>query len=63
MKRHLKKTSSDEEDVVFALGDDIVLPEGYHWVDYNDQIKNVTLPAGATGGHCMFVEQDETKQF
>ena len=55
------KTYTDEENVVFALGDDIVLPEGYHWVDYNDQIKNVTLPAGATGGHCMFVEQDETK--
>ena len=60
-ERTFEKTSTDEEDVVFALGDDIVLPEGYHWVDYNDQIKNVTLPAGATGGHCMFVEQDETK--
>ena len=60
-EKTFEKTSTDEEDVVFALGDDIVLPEGYHWVDYNDQIKNVTLPAGATGGHCMFVEQDETK--
>ena len=60
-EKTFEKTSTDEEDVVFALGDDIVLPEGYHWVDYNDQIKNVTLPAGATGGHCMFVEKDETK--
>ena len=60
-EKTFEKTSTDEEDVVFALGDDIVLPEGYHWVDYSDQIKNVTLPAGATGGHCMFVEQDETK--
>ena len=60
-EKTFEKTSTDEENVVFALGDDIVLPEGYHWVDYNDQIKNVTLPAGATGGHCMFVEQDETK--
>ena len=60
-EKTFEKTSTDEEDVVFALDDDIVLPEGYHWVDYNDQIKNVTLPAGATGGHCMFVEQDETK--
>ena len=60
-EKTFEKTSTDEEDVVFALGDDIVLPEGYHWVDYNDQIKNVTLPAGATGGHCMFVEQHETK--
>ena len=60
-EKTFEKTSTDEEDVVFALGDDIVLPEGYHWLDYNDQIKNVTLPAGATGGHCMFVEQDETK--
>ena len=60
-EKTFEKTSTDEEDVVFALGDDIVLPEGYHWVDYNDQIKNVTLPAGATGGHCIFVEQDETK--
>ncbi len=60
-EKTFEKTSTDEEDVVFALGDDIVLPEGYHWVDYNDQIKNVTLPAGATGGHYMYVEQDETK--
>ena len=60
-EKTFEKTSTDEEDVVFALDDDIVLPEGYHWVDYNDQIKNVTLPAGATGGHVMFVEQDETK--
>ena len=60
-EKTFEKTSTDEEDVVFALGDDIVLPEGYHWVDYNDQIKNVTLPAGATGGTVMFVEQDETK--
>ena len=60
-EKTFEKTSTDEEDVVFALDDDIVLPEGYNWVDYNDQIKNVTLPAGATGGHCMFVEQDETK--
>ena len=60
-EKTFEKTSTDEEDVVFALDDDIVLPEGYHWVDYNNQIKNVTLPAGATGGHCMFVEQDETK--
>lgn len=60
-EKTFEKTSTDEEDVVFSLGDDIVLPEGYHWVDYNGQIKNVTLPAGATGGHYMFVEQDETK--
>ena len=60
-EKTFEKTSTDEEDVVFSLGDDIVLPEGYHWVDYNDQIKNVTLPAGATGGTVMFVEQDETK--
>ena len=60
-EKTFEKTSTDEEDVVFALGDDIVLPEGYHWVNYNDQIKNVTLPAGATGGHYMFVEQDETQ--
>ena len=60
-EKTFEKTSTDEEDVVFALGDDIVLPEGYHWVNYNDQIKNVTLPAGATGGHNMFVEQDETQ--
>ena len=60
-EKTFEKTSTDEEDVVFALDDDIVLPEGYHWVDYNNQIKNVTLPAGATGGHCIFVEQDETK--
>ena len=60
-EKTFEKTSTDEEDVVFALGDDIVLPEGYHWVDYNNQIKNVTLPAGATGGTVMFVEQDETK--
>lgn len=60
-EKTFEKTSTDEEDVVFALDDDIVLPEGYHWVDYNDQIKNVTLPAGATGGTVMFVEQDETK--
>ena len=60
-EKTFEKTSTDEEDVVFALGDDIVLPEGYHWVDYNDQIKNVTLSAGATGGTVMFVEQDETK--
>ena len=60
-EKTFEKTSTDEEDVVFALGDDIVLPEGYHWVNYNYQIKNVTLPAGATGGHNMFVEQDETQ--
>ena len=60
-EKTFEKTSTDEEDVVFALDDDIVLPEGYHWVDYNNQIKNVTLPAGATGGTVMFVEQDETK--
>ena len=56
-----EKTTENDDDVVFGLGTDITLPAGYHWVDYNDQIKDVTLPAGATGGHYMYVEQDETQ--
>ena len=52
-----EKTTENDDDVVFGLGTDITLPAGYHWVDYNDQIKDVTLPAGATGGHYMYVEQ------
>ena len=57
----IEKTTDNDDDVVFGLGTDIILPAGYHWVDYNDQIKDVTLQAGFTGGHDMYVEQDETQ--
>ena len=60
-EKTFEKTTDNDDDVVFGLGTDITLPEGYHWVDHNDQVKDVTLPAGATGGHYMYVEQDETK--
>lgn len=55
-----EKTSTDEEEVVFTLGDDIVLPEGYHFVN-NGQIDYRKIKAGQTAATVMFVEQDETK--
>ena len=58
-EKTFEKTTDNDADVVFGLGTDITLPEGYHWVDYNDQIKDVTLPAGATGGHYMYVSAND----
>jgi hypothetical protein len=59
-EKTFEKTSTDEEEVVFTLGDDIVLPEGYHFVN-NGQIDYRKIKAGQTGATVMFVEQDETK--
>ena len=58
-EKTFEKTTDNDADVVFGLGTDITLPEGYHWVDYNDQIKDVTLPAGSTGGHYMYVSAND----
>lgn len=59
-EKTFEKTSTDEEEVVFTLGDDIVLPEGYHFVN-NGQIDYRKIKAGQTAATVMFVEQDETK--
>ena len=59
-EKTFEKTSTDEEEVVFTLGDDIVLPEGYHFVN-NGQIDYRKFKAGQTAATVMFVEQDETK--
>lgn len=59
-EKTFEKTSTDEEEVVFTLGDDIVLPKGYHFVN-NGQIDYRKIKAGQTAATVMFVEQDETK--
>lgn len=64
----VKTTPKDgTKDVVFKLNEDegFVLPEGYHLIDYNDQMDivndGIVLPAGSTGGPQIYVERDETK--
>lgn len=54
-EKTFEKTSTDEEDVVFALGDDIVLPEGYHLADADQQTIRVN---GLVGGTVVVVEKD-----
>ena len=48
------------EDAVFRLGVDFNLPTGYKLSNDRDQVTEVTIPFGATGGHTVVVEKDAT---
>ena len=41
----------------FMLGTDFQLPEGYQLAEGVDQVTNIQVPFGATGGHTMIVEK------
>ena len=43
----------------FMLGTDFELPEGYKLAEGVDQITNIQIPFGATGGHTMLVEKED----
>ena len=51
---------ADGEDAVFRLGVDFNLPTGYKLSNDRDQVTEVTIPFGATGGHTVVVEKDAT---
>ena len=48
---------ADGEDAVFRLGVDFNLPTGYKLSNDRDQVTEITIPFGATGGHTMVVEK------
>ena len=48
---------ADGECWTFMLGTDFDLPEGYKLAEGVDQITNIQIPFGATGGHTMIVEK------
>lgn len=56
-----KDFTVDEEGVkvaTFVVGEDFTLPEGYHFAEDVDQIKEITVN-GTVGGHTVIVEKDE----
>ena len=46
---------ADGEDAVFRLGVDFNLPTGYKLSNDRDQVTEITIPFGSTGGHTMVV--------
>lgn len=53
---------ADGEDAVFKLGTDFNLPEGYKLSNddaHKDQVTEITIPFGSTGGHTMIVEKGD----
>ena len=49
----------DGEDAVFRLGVDFNLPTGYKLSNDRDQVTEITIPFGSTGGHTMVVEKGD----
>ena len=47
------------EDAVFRLGVDFNLPTGYKLSNDRDQVTEITIPFGSTGGHTMVVEKGD----
>ena len=50
---------ADGEDAVFRLGVDFDLPTGYKLSNDRDQVTEITIPFGSTGGHTMVVEKGD----
>lgn len=50
---------ADGEDVVFRLGVDFDLPTGYKLSNDRDQVTEIKIPFGSTGGHTMVVEKGD----
>ena len=50
---------ADGEDAVFRLGVDFNLPTGYKLSNERDQVKEIKIPFGSTGGHTMVVEKGD----
>ena len=50
---------ADGEDAVFRLGVDFNLPTGYKLSNDRDQVTEITIPFGSTGGHTMVVEKGD----
>ena len=50
---------ADGEDAVFRLGGDFNLPTGYKLSNDRDQVTEITIPFGSTGGHTMVVEKGD----
>ena len=50
---------ADGLDATFKLGTDFNLPEGYKLSNDRDQVTEITIPFGSTGGHTMVVEKGD----
>ena len=50
---------ADGEDAVFRLGVDFNLPTGYKLSNDRDQVIEIKIPFGSTGGHTMVVEKGD----
>ena len=50
---------ADGEDAVFRLGVDFNLPTGYKLSNDRDQVTDIKIPFGSTGGHTMVVEKGD----
>ena len=50
---------ADGEDAVFRLGVDFNLPTGYKLSNDRDQVTEIKIPFGSTGGHTMVVEKGD----
>ena len=50
---------TDGEDAVFRLGVDFDLPTGYKLSNDRDQVTEIKIPFGSTGGHTMVVEKGD----
>ena len=50
---------ADGEDAVFRLGVDFDLPTGYKLSNDRDQVTEIKIPFGSTGGHTMVVEKGD----
>ena len=50
---------ADGEDAVFRLGVDFDLPTGYKLSNDRNQVTEITIPFGSTGGHTMVVEKGD----
>ena len=50
---------ADGEDAVFRLGVDFNLPTGYKLSNDRDQVTEIIIPFGSTGGHTMVVEKGD----
>ena len=51
-------TGADGEAWTFMLETDFNLPEGYKLAEGVEQVTNIQVPFGATGGHTMIVEKN-----
>lgn len=50
---------ADGEDAVFRLSVDFNLPTGYKLSNDRNQVTEITIPFGSTGGHTMVVEKGD----